>query len=314
MPPGLTLPKPAPVTKGGGYYLDDGPGDSVPDNLDAISDAQPRAEPLHRFANRPYSVLGRDYVPSQELKPYKARGIGSWYGRKFHGQKTSIGEVYDMFAMTAAHPTLPIPSYARVTNLANGRSVVVRVNDRGPFLHGRVIDLSYAAAWKLGYIGNGSAQVEVESVLPGEEIRPKEVQSPPGPLFVTEGNPRGTKRGESSVAVIPPFEKGGSGGISPDPIADIVATAPAEAPPLPAVQELRGTFLQLGAFGSLDNAESFRARILRQLDWLTETIHVHSRDGMYRLHLGPYRDAQEAGRVAERIREALAFKPFVVQR
>jgi rare lipoprotein A len=281
--------KPAPqkpsyvLKKGGGFYQDDGPGDSVPDNLDAIPDAQPQAEPLHRFANRPYSVLGRDYVPSQELKPYKARGIGSWYGRKFHGQKTSIGEVYDMFAMTAAHPTLPIPSYVRVTNLANGKSVVVRVNDRGPFLHDRVIDLSYAAAWKLGYIGSGSAQVEVESILPGDEA--------------------------------PILAKGEPGGISPpDPVAGLVAAAPAEAPPLPAMQELRGIFLQLGAFGSQENAESFRSRILRQLDWLNETIHVHARDGMYRLHLGPYRDAQEAGRVAERIREALAFKPFVIQR
>lgn len=288
--------KPAPqkpqyvLKRGGGYYQDDGPVDSVPDNLDALPDAQPRAEPLHRFANRPYSVLGRDYAPYQELKPYKARGIGSWYGRKFHGQKTSSGEIYDMFAMTAAHPTLPIPSYVRVTNLANGKSVVVRVNDRGPFLHERVIDLSYAAAWKLGYIGSGSAQVEVESVLPGDETPP----------FVPQGLP--------SVA------KGGPGGISPDPIAELAAATPAEAPPLPAVQELRGTFLQLGAFGSQDNAESFRARIQRQLDWLTETIHVHAKDGMYRLHLGPYRDAQEAGRVAERIREALAFKPFVVQR
>lgn len=297
--------KPAPqkpqytLKRGGGFYQDDGPGDSVPDNLDAIPDAQPRAEPLHRFANRPYSVLGRDYVPYRELKPYKTRGIGSWYGRKFHGQKTSIGEVYDMFAMTAAHPTLPIPSYVRVTNLANGKSVVVRVNDRGPFLHDRVIDLSYAAAWKLGYIGSGSAQVEVESVLPGED-------PPPSPPFA---------KGEvGTAAAIPPFEKGGSGGISPDPIAEIVAAAPAEQPPLPSVQELRGTFLQLGAFGSLDNAESFRARILRQLDWLTETIHVNAKDGMYRLHLGPYRDAQEAGRVAERIREALAFRPFVIQR
>ncbi len=297
--------KPAPqkpqytLKRGGGFYQDDGPGDSVPDNLDAIPDAQPRAEPLHRFANRPYSVLGRDYVPYRELKPYKTRGIGSWYGRKFHGQKTSIGEVYDMFAMTAAHPTLPIPSYVRVTNLANGKSVVVRVNDRGPFLHDRVIDLSYAAAWKLGYIGSGSAQVEVESVLPGEDPSP----SPPF-----------AKGGVGTAAAIPPFEKGGAGGISPDPIAEIVAAAPAEQPPLPSVQELRGTFLQLGAFGSLDNAESFRARILKQLDWLTETIHVNAKDGMYRLHLGPYRDAQEAGRVAERIREALAFRPFVIQR
>lgn len=277
--------KPAPqkpqytLKRGGGFYQDDGPGDSVPDNLDAIPDAQPRAEQLHRFANRPYSVLGKDYVPAQELKPYKARGVASWYGRKFHGQKTSIGEVYDMFAMTAAHPTLPLPSYVRVTNLANGKSVVVRVNDRGPFLHERLIDLSYAAAWKLGYIGSGSAQVEVESVLPGETLM---VSAPPA--------------------------------ASGDPIAGLTAAAPAEPPPLPAVQELRGTFLQLGAFGSQENAESFRARLQRQLDWLTESIHVHARDGMYRLHLGPYRDAQEAGRVAERIREALAFKPFVIQR
>lgn len=289
--------KPAPqkpayvLKKGGGFYQDDGPADSIPDNLDAVPDAQPKAETLHRFANNPYSVLGRDYVPAKELKAYKARGVASWYGRKFHGQRTSSGEPYDMFAMTAAHPTLPIPSYVRVTNVASGKSVVVRVNDRGPFLHERLIDLSYAAAWKLGYIGSGSAQVEIESILPDESAPP----------FVPQGLP--------SVA------KGGPGGISPgDPIAELVVAAPAEPPSLPAVQELRGTFLQLGAFGSQENAESFRARIQRQLDWLTESIHVHAKDGMFRLHLGPYRDPQEAGRVAERIREALAFKPFVIQR
>ena len=300
VPPGLTLPKPAAPAKGGGYYKDDGPGDSVPGNLDAIPDAQPRAEPLHRFANRPYSVLGQDFVPYQELKPYKARGIGSWYGRKFHGQKTSIGETYDMFAMTAAHPTLPLPSYARVTNLANGRTVVLRVNDRGPFLGGRLIDLSYAAAWKLGYIGAGSAQVEVESVMPGDA-------------------PNNTQFASAPVAT-PVLEKAGAraeaGAIAPDPIAAIATAStlpPAEATALPEVQELRGIFLQLGAFGSLENAESFRARLLRQLDWVRETITIRARDGMYRLHLGPYADAQEAGRVAERIRETLAFKPFVVQ-
>jgi rare lipoprotein A (peptidoglycan hydrolase) len=133
----------------------------------------------------PIPCWARTMCPSQELKPYKARGVGSWYGRKFHGQKTSIGEVYDMFAMTAAHPTLPIPSYARVTNLANGKSVVVRVNDRGPFLHDRVIDLSYAAAWKLGYIGSGSAQVEVESILPGETL----LAAKPAPPQSRRGRP-----------------------------------------------------------------------------------------------------------------------------
>src|SRR5512137_2979192 len=146
-----TAPKqePPPAAKPGAsakYYKDDGPGANAPANLDSIPDAVPRAEPLHRFANRPYTVFGREYVPATTLRPYRERGIASWYGRKFHGEKTSTGEVYDMYAMTAAHPTLPIPSYARVTNPANGRSVVVRVNDRGPFLHDRVIDLSYAAA------------------------------------------------------------------------------------------------------------------------------------------------------------------------
>ena len=285
------MAKPAPqkpayvLKKGGGFYQDDGPGENAPDHLDAIPDAEPKIEPLHRFANNPYSVLGRDYAPLQALKPYKARGIGSWYGRKFHGQRTSSGESYDMFAMTAAHPTLPIPSYARVTNVANGKSVVVRVNDRGPFLHDRIIDLSYAAAWKLGYVGSGSAMVEVESVLPGNTL----------------------------LAVAPAAQPANGDAPARDPIAELVAAGPAEAPQLPAVQELRGTFLQLGAFGNQDNAESFRAHLTRQLAWLSDTIHIHPQGGMYRLHLGPYRDAQEAGRIAEKIREALDFKPFVVQ-
>lgn len=137
-----------------------------PPNLAAIPDAVPRVEPLHRFANRPYQVFGKDYVPAATLAPFRQTGVGSWYGRRYHGAPTSSGERYDMYAMTAAHPTLPIPSYARVTNLANGRSVVVRINDRGPFHSERIIDLSYTAAWKLGYVDAGSARLEVESLLP----------------------------------------------------------------------------------------------------------------------------------------------------
>ena len=150
------------------YYSDDGPPERIPVDLDQVPDAVPRAEPLHRFANRPYVVLGREYVPATALGPYREQGVASWYGRKFHGQRTSIGEVYDMYAMTAAHPTLPLPSYARVTNVATGATVVVRVNDRGPFLHGRIIDLSYAAAHRLGIAARGSGVVLVESVLPGD--------------------------------------------------------------------------------------------------------------------------------------------------
>jgi rare lipoprotein A len=159
---------PAPERRPGAYYKDDGPGERPPADLASIPDAVPRAEPLHRFANRPYQAFGREYVPLASAAGFRERGVASWYGRRYHGQKTSSGEVYDMYAMTAAHPVLPIPSYARVTNPANGRSVVVRINDRGPFHGGRIIDLSYAAAWKLGFVEQGSAAVEVEAVLPGE--------------------------------------------------------------------------------------------------------------------------------------------------
>ena len=163
----------------GGYYKDDGPGPNPPANIDAIADAEPRVEPLHRFANNPYTAFGRQYVPFTELRAHRERGRASWYGRRYHGQRTSGGEPYDMYAMTAAHPLLPIPSYARVTNLANGRSVVVRINDRGPFISGRIIDLSYAAAWKLGYVASGSAPVEVEAITPGEiQLAAREASAP----------------------------------------------------------------------------------------------------------------------------------------
>ena len=127
--------------RGGGYYLDDGPGDNPPANLDHIPDAVPRLEPLVRGTARPYTAMGRSYTPMTQLAPYRARGVGTWYGRRYHGKRTASGEIYDMYAMTGAHPVLPIPSYARITNLDNGRSVVVRINDRGPFLESRVIDL-----------------------------------------------------------------------------------------------------------------------------------------------------------------------------
>lgn len=165
----------AKAQKGGGYYLDDGPGDHPPDDLEAIPDAQPRPEPLHRYANRPYVALGRMYTPQSGAGHYRVRGIASWYGRRFHGQKTASGEIYDMYAMSAAHTTLPIPSYARVTNVKNGRSVVVRINDRGPFHADRIIDLSYTAAQKLGLVGSGSGEVEVESLVPGMENAPSEI-------------------------------------------------------------------------------------------------------------------------------------------
>jgi rare lipoprotein A len=152
--------------KKGGYYKDDGPHDTPPSNLERVPDAVPRVEPLSRSANRPYSVMGKDYVPLTRVQSFQQRGLASWYGKRYHGQKTSNGETYDMYRMTAAHPTLPIPSYARVTSVKTGKSVVVRINDRGPFRSGRVIDLSYVAAYKLGYIQAGETLVDVAAIVP----------------------------------------------------------------------------------------------------------------------------------------------------
>lgn len=150
----------------GGYYLDDGPDANPPANLDAVPDAVPRREPLNPSANRTYVALGKTYTPQTSAGGFREEGVASWYGRRFNGKKTSSGERYDMYAMTAAHPTLPIPSYARVTALDSGKSVVVRINDRGPFHSSRIIDLSYTAAYKLGFVNHGSARVRVEGLDP----------------------------------------------------------------------------------------------------------------------------------------------------
>jgi rare lipoprotein A len=184
-------PQPQAAPARGAYYKDDGPGANPPPDLAAIPDAVPKPETPHRFANRPYQVFGKDYVPLAysvpNATPFRQTGIGSWYGRRFHGAPTSSGEPYDMYAMTAAHPTLPIPSYARVTNLANGRSVVVRINDRGPFHADRIIDLSYTAAWKLGYADAGSARVEVEAVPAGKAEPVQEAKTESRGIFLQLG-------------------------------------------------------------------------------------------------------------------------------
>ena len=147
-----------------GFYREDGPPDRVPPDLLATPDAVPRDEPLNPNANRPYVALGRTYVPDTSGAPFHQRGIASLYGRQFQGNRTASGEPYDMFAMTAAHPTLPIPSYARVTSTRDGRSVIVRINDRGPFLHDRIIDLSYEAARELDLKKQGIQRVRLDLV------------------------------------------------------------------------------------------------------------------------------------------------------
>ena len=152
----------------GGYYGGDRPPPEWTVDPDSIPDAVPRHEPLSATGNQPYTVFKQQYRPLASAKGYVQSGTASWYGKKFHGRRTSSGEPYDMFAMTAAHPVLPLPSYVRVTNLDNGRSVVVKVNDRGPFLHDRLIDLSYLAAHKLDIARHGTGRVEVRAVTPDD--------------------------------------------------------------------------------------------------------------------------------------------------
>lgn len=211
--------------RGGGFYQQDGPGD--PGRLQGadLADAVPRIEPLASGPNKPYTVLGRSYTPDTRERPFRQSGVGSWYGKQFHGRQTSSGERYDMYAMTAAHPTLPIPSYARVTSTANGRSVIVRVNDRGPFLHGRVIDLSYAAAHKLGYVGQGSAAVTVERILP-DEIRAGTWQRG-GATALAQALPEPAPAPAQAPALAPAPAPAGS---AADPIAAFAATTAGEVP------------------------------------------------------------------------------------
>lgn len=158
-------------SRGGGYYKDDGPPDRPPSDLLLVPDALPAVEPLASGPNKPYNVFGKNYRPDTSGRPYRVQGLASWYGKKFHGQKTSNGDIYDMYGMSAAHTTLPIPSYVRVTRVATGKSVLLRVNDRGPFHSDRIIDLSYTAAVKLGILGAGSAEVVVEHLMPDEIAR-----------------------------------------------------------------------------------------------------------------------------------------------
>ncbi|HTY94908.1 MAG TPA: septal ring lytic transglycosylase RlpA family protein [Steroidobacteraceae bacterium] len=167
------------------------PAAPPPADLAAIPDAVPRFEPRSRNGNPPfYDVLGHRYTILPTADGYVERGVASWYGPGFHGVSTSTGEPYDMYAMTAAHKTLPIPCYARVTNLVNGRSVVVRINDRGPFVATRLIDLSYTAAAKLDMLRTGTAMVEVRVVTPGEprsQMLTRADQTPPPTLYVQAG-------------------------------------------------------------------------------------------------------------------------------
>ena len=274
-----------PVTvKPGGYYLDDGPGANPPVNLDSILEPTPKIEPINKFTSRPYAVLGHAYTPYTRLMPYKARGVASWYGKRYHGQKTSSGEIYDMYAMSAAHTLLPLPSYARVTNVATGKSVIVRVNDRGPFHEDRLIDLSYAAAQRLGLLGRGSGLVDVEAIIPGEAVLAPVAAAnlAPEPASVP-----------ASVAVAAPVAPAASAAVSAEP---------------------GGSYIQLGAFATPGNADAFLHKMRMDLGWLADSMNVYKKGGLYRVHAGPYASREDADRAAQRVQKELGFNALVLDR
>lgn len=285
----------------GGYYLDDGPGDDEPDNLLATPDAEPKIEPFAKRGNRPYEVFGKAYTPFLDDRPFRQRGRGSWYGRKFHGQRTSSGEPYDMYKMTAAHPTMPIPSYARVTNLANGKQVIVRVNDRGPFHSSRIIDLSYTAALKLGYLQHGSAELEVERLLPAEIERMVASRqesgaqgSAPAAAATLPVDPPASRQ-DVSVLAVPVPASGGDGAAAGTPV-------------------LGGLYLQLGAYSQASSAEAARSRLQRQWEGVLPPIEVIPSGSVFRLFSGPFSSRGEAANVVQKLKDGGVAKPLIVQR
>jgi rare lipoprotein A len=308
---------PGPATSSGGYLPGDGPGTDIPVNLDAIPDAVPKVEPLHRYANRPYIALGKTYTPMTVVGNFRERGLASWYGKKFNGERTSSGEIYDMYAMTAAHPTLPLPSYARVTNLANHKSVVVRINDRGPFMKDRIIDLSDTAAYKLGLIADGSAEVEVDSIDPNvtvKSIDASTLQSQPlGSNSPVNLAPVAVPAAASAVAAVP-VAATATAAATPTATAAIPVAAPSTAG-TPAASSLASSdtavYLQLGAFKTQDAAEAYLAKMRSELGDNGKQLKLSTKDGLVRVHIGPYASQSEARSSADSMESKLGFKPMV---
>jgi rare lipoprotein A len=271
----------------------DGPEAVIPPDLQKVPDAEPKLEPIRKGGpNKPYEVAGQRYEPLTEDQPLVERGLASWYGKKFHGRSTSSGEVYNMYAMTAAHATMPIPSYARVRNPKNGREVIVRINDRGPFHAGRIIDLSYTAALKLDVL-HGVAPVEVERIT-YEDIRSGAWQrdgqrAPDAPVYA------------AAPAV---------GAPAPETTAQIAAAAAA---PMPSAAA-RGFWIQLGAFSKLDGAEATREKLVRDMDWMAPLLAIFKDGNLHRLQAGPYATRDDARQAAARVRETSSVNAVVVER
>lgn len=268
--------------------------DRAPDgNFDAsgLDDAQPRYEAPQRAGNKsPYSVWRRQYSVMDNNDGYVAEGMASWYGEKFHGHKTSNGEVFDMYQMTAAHKSLRIPSYARVTNLANGRSVIVRVNDRGPFHGDRLIDLSYAAAKRLGYQAQGVARVEVAAITVNPDgtmfiaNRPFGEAARPQTIAAQQLGPETQRQPIESINASPTLTK-----VVPEPLVaeaeDTIVLAPA----------MRGVYVQLGSFSSNLMAEKLMRKTQSQVQTPMRIKVVDTANGRFhRVQVGPFNTEQSA--------------------
>lgn len=272
--------------------------------------AEPRVEPIVKKApNLPYEVRGRRYEPLTDDVPFKQRGLGSWYGMPFHGRRTASGETFDMHALTAAHPTLPIPSYAKVRHVKTGKEVIVRINDRGPFHSARILDLSQAAAQQLGLLGQGTAEVEVERIT-FEDIRTGRWrhtdESPVLAIAVPEPEPE-QQLDDPLQAVIAMADASAE---VPPPAASAQETAPT----LPAPPTQTPYWVQLGAFEQEDGAERFRKRVRSELQELGGMLATFRSGALTHLQLGPFAGPVEAGQVAQRVRALLHLAPVVVQR
>lgn len=300
----------------GGYYLDDGPGENAPADIDSIPSATLKTEQPSKRANKPYSALGKNYAPLTAYAPYKKQGMASWYGKRYHGKKTSTGEIYDMYAMSAAHTLLPIPSYAKVTNPVNGRSVIVRINDRGPFKHDRLIDLSYAAAYQLRLIKQGSGLVEVETIDTSEEA-----------LQAASNN----KTAQASLLPTNSVKENTPTKVEATPVLAVATSIPATAtasglplePPTSATT-LKPTvilttstlntsyYVQVGAFKNERNGELLQKKI-QGLD-LVENVGIANvyNNGLYRVKLGPYASKKDADNSATKIRSQLNIATLVI--
>jgi rare lipoprotein A len=264
---------------------------SVAKDVSTIRDAQPKPVRRTRAGNKsPYTVLGKTYTLLPESKGYQERGYASWYGTKFHSRNTANGEVYDMWGMTAAHKTLPIPSYVRVTNVENGLSIVVRVNDRGPFHNKRIIDLSYAGAIKLGFAQNGVALVDVVDVTPVNAVS---IPLKPKPR-VSAGTV------SQSKALVP----------APQPAVEAAPALPSKAQStVPAVAPM---YLQAAAFQSIAAANKLQAKLQSLLN-VPVTVEPNEKRTWYRVKIGPINNAQMMSESRQILSEQGIQKPLIVE-